>query len=169
VTYILPEPTTAAEVMERARASHARQFGARPSVSTVLANRVLALRHAEQTAISDQMRLACEQAHELCDQTPTRIGAPDHVKVIIRDVALATGVTVAEILGRRRSKHIVLARKEAMQKVANATGYSLPRIGQIFGGRDHTTVLYCLHGKHSRRCARVERMRAWVPSAEAAE
>lgn len=57
-------------------------------------------------------------------------------------VAKYYNVTVADLKGRKRVKQIVLPRQIAMYLSRELTENSLPRIGQEFGGKDHTTVIH---------------------------
>lgn len=50
-------------------------------------------------------------------------------------------VSVAELKGERRDKNMVRARHECFYRISKELGYSLPKIGRLIGGRDHTTVL----------------------------
>jgi chromosomal replication initiator protein len=52
------------------------------------------------------------------------------------------GVTMAELIGDRRSQNIVYPRQVAMYLSRELTDSSLPKIGKQFGGRDHTTVIH---------------------------
>ncbi|PZS05826.1 MAG: chromosomal replication initiator protein DnaA [Pseudonocardiales bacterium] len=52
------------------------------------------------------------------------------------------GVTVDELCGASRSRVLVTARQIAMYLCRELTDLSLPKIGQTFGGRDHTTVMH---------------------------
>jgi len=61
---------------------------------------------------------------------------------ILNAVAEHYGVTPDELKARGRSKEVVRPRQVAMYLIRQLTGASLPEIGQFFGGRDHTTVLY---------------------------
>lgn len=69
-------------------------------------------------------------------------------KLQIRDiqetVAEYYGVRVADILSARRSASIVRPRQIAVFLSKILTGKSLPEIGQRFGGRDHTTILWAV-------------------------
>ncbi|HEX5497967.1 MAG TPA: helix-turn-helix domain-containing protein, partial [Thermomicrobiales bacterium] len=47
-----------------------------------------------------------------------------------------------DLLGRSRTKDIVLPRQVAMYLLREETGASLIEIGHELGGRDHTTVLH---------------------------
>jgi chromosomal replication initiator protein len=51
-------------------------------------------------------------------------------------------VKVEDLIGRERSKEITTPRQMAMYLVREETDASLPEIGQMLGGRDHTTVMY---------------------------
>ena len=57
-------------------------------------------------------------------------------------VAKFYNVTVAEIVGKKRVKRIVVPRQVAMYLARELTDASLPKIGKAFGGKDHTTVLH---------------------------
>ncbi len=61
---------------------------------------------------------------------------------IIDEVALHFGVQVSALQGRSRSQAIARPRQIAMYLIRKETGESLPRIGKLLGGRDHTTILY---------------------------
>jgi chromosomal replication initiator protein len=64
------------------------------------------------------------------------------VDFILRCVAEEFGVSLSELKTRRRNKNIVLPRQVAMYLSRELTDLSLPEIGNLFGGKDHTTVLH---------------------------
>jgi chromosomal replication initiator protein len=66
------------------------------------------------------------------------------VELIQRVVAERHGVSVNDILGKRRSQNIALARQVAMYLSRRLTGCSFPEIGSLFGGRDHSTVIHAV-------------------------
>jgi chromosomal replication initiator protein len=61
---------------------------------------------------------------------------------IIEQVASHFGIEIAALEGRGRSRTVARPRQIAMYLIREETGESLPRIGALLGGRDHTTVLY---------------------------
>jgi chromosomal replication initiator protein len=67
---------------------------------------------------------------------------PITVQQVLSIVADYYHVDLADLTGRSRSKEIVLPRQMAMYLLREETGSSLPQIGDVLGGRDHTTVMY---------------------------
>jgi len=51
-------------------------------------------------------------------------------------------IRVSDLLSSKRSRTIARPRQIAMALAKELTNHSLPEIGEAFGGRDHTTVLY---------------------------
>lgn len=52
------------------------------------------------------------------------------------------GLRVEEFKARKRTKAVAFPRQVAMYLSRELTDYSLPKIGEAFGGRDHTTVIH---------------------------
>ena len=65
-----------------------------------------------------------------------------NVENIQKTVAEYFKVRVADILSNKRTRTITRPRQIAMALAKELTNHSLPEIGQMFGGRDHTTVLH---------------------------
>ena len=66
-------------------------------------------------------------------------------RTIINEASKYFGVSSADIVGHSRLRHIVYPRQVAMYLCRELTGLSLPKIGDDFGGRDHTTVMYSIN------------------------
>src|SRR5699024_7966199 len=64
------------------------------------------------------------------------------VKGIQQFIAKKHNITVDEILSKKRTKTIAFPRQIAMYLARELTDLSLPKIGEEFGGRDHTTVIH---------------------------
>ena len=78
---------------------------------------------------------------------------------IQRAVATFYGVDVAALKGQKRTREVMLPRQVAMYLTRELTDMSLPRIGDEFGGRDHTTVMHSCEkiGEMARTTAKVSR------------
>jgi len=61
---------------------------------------------------------------------------------IMAQTAAYFGLTIDDLQGQSRSRVLVTARQIAMYLCRELTDLSLPKIGQQFGGRDHTTVMH---------------------------
>jgi chromosomal replication initiator protein len=88
----------------------------------------------------NRRRLAAIMARQALQDTESRQSAVE----IIRNVAVAHGFRPCDILGDGKTRPLVVARYEAIHRVADAWPHlSLPAIGRIFR-RDHTTILHAL-------------------------
>ena len=61
---------------------------------------------------------------------------------IISQVAQYFHLTFDDLVGRTRTKNVAMARQISMYLTREMTSMSLVDIGQVFGGRDHTTVMH---------------------------
>ncbi len=97
--------------------------------------RVLALSELSGMSLTPQLVLS-----SLADLLPqTKELEPARV---VDAVANAFGVTTAQLTGRDRSREIAWPRQIAMYLLREFGNVSLPQIGTVLGGRDHTTVMY---------------------------
>lgn len=62
--------------------------------------------------------------------------------IIISQTAEYFDLALDDLYGPSRAQQIATARQIAMYLCRELTPLSLPKIGQLFGGRDHTTVMY---------------------------
>ena len=104
-----------------------------------------------------------EAARLLSDIIPAGTRKPINVERIQVLVADYYNVTLDDMKGKRRDKHIVFPRQVAMYLVREETPSSLPAIGKAFGGRDHTTALHSIE-KIANELKEDERLRYEVQS-----
>jgi chromosomal replication initiator protein len=64
------------------------------------------------------------------------------VRQIINETARYFNIPSDELINRRRTHDIAIPRQIAMYLAREYTGESLVNIGENFGGRDHTTIMY---------------------------
>ena len=64
------------------------------------------------------------------------------VENIQKTTAEYYNIKMSDILSKRRSRSVARPRQMAMFLAKELTNYSLPEIGDSFGGRDHTTVIH---------------------------
>jgi chromosomal replication initiator protein len=65
-----------------------------------------------------------------------------NVENIQKTVAEYFKIRVADLTSNKRTRTVTRPRQIAMALAKELTNHSLPEIGQMFGGRDHTTVLH---------------------------
>jgi len=78
----------------------------------------------------------------LQDLGPAHAAAPISPGRILAATAEAFSVSITDLEGPSRRQPLARARQVAMYLCRELTDLSLPKIGQLFGGRDHTTVLH---------------------------
>ena len=65
-----------------------------------------------------------------------------NIENIQKTVAEYYKIKVSDLLSKRRNRSVARPRQMAMTLAKELTNKSLPEIGDLFGGRDHTTVLH---------------------------
>ncbi len=78
----------------------------------------------------------------LKDLIPDQAGPEITASTIMAQTASYFSLTLEDLCGANRSRVLVNARQIAMYLCRELTDLSLPKIGQTFGGRDHTTVMH---------------------------
>ena len=84
---------------------------------------------------------------DVCARAPPRseaVGAVDHTEEVAQRVARYFQVPLRSLRGSQRSRRLTLPRQVGMFLVRERTGLSLHQIGQLFGNRDHTTVMHAV-------------------------
>ena len=81
-----------------------------------------------------------------------------NAEAVITVVADAFGVSIEDLKSNSRRREISWARQIGMYLMRHHTELSLPRIGEEFGGKDHTTVLYS--------CEKIAQLKDSDPSLE---
>jgi chromosomal replication initiator protein len=90
--------------------------------------------------------------------------APDiTAATIMGQTASYFGLSIDDLCGTSRSRVLVIARQIAMYLCRELTDMSLPKIGQQFGGRDHTTVM---HAERKIRSLMAERRQIYIQVSE---
>ena len=64
------------------------------------------------------------------------------VENIQKTTAEYYNIKLSDLMSKRRSRTVARPRQMAMFLTKELTNFSLPEIGDAFGGRDHTTVLH---------------------------
>ena len=78
----------------------------------------------------------------LKDLIPDESAPEITANTIMAQTASYFSLTIDDLCGTSRSRVLVNARQIAMYLCRELTDLSLPKIGQTFGGRDHTTVMH---------------------------
>ena len=112
-----------------------------------LARHCLRLRHIR--GVLEQIRLSYEQSPVLPEigelsSLLGRAGVPQPIdsSTILAVVASRYGCTSAKLCENTKDRHITLPRQIAMFLCRELLGESYPSIGLLFGGKDHSTVMY---------------------------
>jgi chromosomal replication initiator protein len=100
--------------------------------------RILAYAQFRNQPIS--LELAKEALKDLLNYNRGQVS----VEFIQKSVADFYKLKVADMYSKRRPANIALPRQIAMYLAKELTQKSLPEIGELFGGRDHTTVLHAV-------------------------
>jgi hypothetical protein len=173
--HAIPDAVRAAQIERRARLlrlgggkkqewTKGVPFG--PEITYAQRLRARALRMKRQTLEAEKLLAGDTAAKEnavaryrlvYCSETS---GRPTQVQgfAIMRAVAEQHHFTVADLRSESRYADLAFARMESMWLCAKLTGLSLPNIGRLHGGRDHTTVIHAVRRMNARFGANVRGM-----------
>ena len=100
---------------------------------------------AYKTVLNKGKEITVDDARTLLAGVICGVEPPEAVaERVIATVATRYGVSADDIKGTKRPKEIVAARQLAIYIVNHVTNLTLKNIGNIFGGRDHSTILYSI-------------------------
>lgn len=144
-----PDPETRIAILQRKAA--ADNLSVPPGVLEFIASKIQTnIRELEGALIRvtafaslnrEEVSLAVAE-QVLRDLIPDGAEADVTAPTIIHETANYFGVSVDDLIGPSRNQTLVMARQIAMYLCRELTDLSLPKIGQEFGGKDHTTVMH---------------------------
>jgi chromosomal replication initiator protein len=102
-------------------------------------NRIIAFSELVKQDIT--IDLAEEALKDILDEKTNKIIT---ARIIQENVATHFNIRLDDFKSKRRTKNISYPRQIAMYLCRDMTELSLPKIGEAFGGRDHTTVLHAV-------------------------
>lgn len=73
---------------------------------------------------------------------PEKKSRPITIDLIQKEVCRFFNLSKEDLISKKRQASIVYPRQVAMYLTRGLTDLSLPKIGEVFGGKDHTTVLH---------------------------
>ena len=100
-------------------------------------NRILAFSSLANRPIT--VELANEALKDLISKDKPKIITADYIQEIVADYF---HLKVDELKSAKRTRNIAYPRQIAMYLCRKLTDLSLPKIGEKFGGRDHTTIIH---------------------------
>ena len=92
----------------------------------------------------------------LQDMMPVFAGRPPTGPEIAAKTAILFGFSLADLEGPSRKAELVLARQVAMYLCRDIINLSFPKIGKLFGERDHTTAMHAYNKMRNRLASDLE-------------
>jgi chromosomal replication initiator protein len=101
--------------------------------------RVAAYSSLHREALNEEV--ARQVLADLVPPAQARVITP---QLILDETSKMFGWTIEDLCGASRRRPLVTARQIGMYVFRELTDYSYPRIAEVFGGRDHTTVMHAV-------------------------
>jgi len=104
--------------------------------------------NTSDTVVHECVTVGPTSASERCEPYAAIARTPrQEAHDIIREIAHAagTGVTLEDVLGKSRFRHIIAVRHASIAAIAKRFPWmSYPHLSRLMGGRDHTTIMHAL-------------------------
>ena len=126
--------SSAKELNEHYRAARARVWAGKPVLKPPEPEPVP---EPVSEPVPELSPIDMQAAHAILDAAPWEA----KYVPIMREVCARHGVTVVDLRGKCRKAALALARHELAYRLRNETSYSFQQIGNVMGGRDHTSVI----------------------------
>lgn len=92
--------------------------------------------------LADQARFSAKETLKRASELDPLCEVHRPARAILQEVAMHYGLTIAVMRGTRLQHKFTFPRHVAMWRIRRETTKSFSEIGDIMGGRDHTTVIY---------------------------
>ena len=79
------------------------------------------------------------------DVLSDNVTVPVLIDRVLSEVSSYFGLTAEDLCSKKRTAEIAMAGQIAMYAIREMAAVSLTQIGDVFGGRDHTTVMHSIH------------------------
>lgn len=139
VLHYTPPSATAAAIINRHDAFRAK-------INAIAkARKVVPIKQAEPVIVTAKPKLMFTRSGCTCPTCRGEPQDPKHfisIKAIQKAVCGFYGISDTDIKSARRTAKMVRPRQIAFYLCKTLTTRTLPEIGRLFGGRDHTTVLH---------------------------
>lgn len=149
LSLLLPEPDLDVRLRFAQMRMDRAGLPAHRATALMLARRCLRLRHVQ--GMVEQLRLRYEQDQKMPSSSELahileRSGPimPADADSILSVVAAHYGCTAAQLRENTRNRELAHPRQIAMYLCRSLLGESYPSLGLLFGGKDHTTVMYAV-------------------------
>ncbi|MGA2192055.1 MAG: helix-turn-helix domain-containing protein, partial [Nitrospirota bacterium] len=102
---------------------------------------------ASLTGVDITLELARNVLRDIITEKDKVMGLDEIIKLVSEHYQLK----VSELKSKKRTKNLVHPRQIGMYLCRTIGGASLPEVGRVFGGKDHTTVLHACRQVEDRK------------------
>lgn len=151
LTVDITNPSVETRVAILRKKAEIKKFSVSNEVIFFIAEHISSNVRELEGALSKVMFYCSLMKKEVCDIDTAKEALKDYIDVTTHVISIDNIVDAtctyfnikrADIVGKKKVKNIVNARQIAIYLINDMLGIPLTSIGEYFGGRDHTTVMY---------------------------